>query len=99
MNDPIPISTLQHHLYCPHQGALIHIEQTYDKNLYTLRGNRVHERAHQPERETVAGVRLERALPLYSETLGLVGVADVVEFLQDGTPLPGRIQSGRTQGA
>ena len=42
MDDPIPISALQHYLYCPRQCALIHVEQTYDENLYTLRGNRVH---------------------------------------------------------
>lgn len=94
MLEPVPISALQHFLYCPRQCALIHIEQTYDENLYTLRGNRVHERAHQPERETVAGVRLERALPLYPEKLGLVGVADVVEFLHDGTPYPVEYKAG-----
>ncbi len=94
MDDPIPISALQHYLYCPRQCALIHIEGTYDENLYTLRGNRVHEKVHEPERETVAGVRLERALPLYSETLGLIGKADVVEFLPDGTPYPVEYKAG-----
>lgn len=94
MTDPIPISALQHYLYCPRQCALIHVEQTYDENLYTLRGNRVHERAHDEGRETVAGVRLERALPLYSETLGLIGKADVVEFLVDGTPYPVEYKAG-----
>lgn len=94
MDDPIPISALQHFLYCPRQCALIHVEQTYDENLYTLRGNRVHERAHEPERETVAGTRLERALPLFSETLGLTGKADVVEFLADGTPYPVEYKAG-----
>ncbi len=94
MDNSIPISALQHHLYCPRQCALIHVEQTYDENLYTLRGNRVHERAHEPERDTVAGTRLERALPLYSERLGLVGKADVVEFLPDGTPYPVEYKAG-----
>ena len=60
---PVPISALQHFLYCPRQCALIHIEQTYGENLYTLRGNRVHERAHEPERETIAGVRLSAPSP------------------------------------
>jgi CRISPR-associated exonuclease Cas4 len=93
-DDPIPISALQHFLFCPRQCALIHVEQTYDENLYTLRGNRVHERAHEPEHETVAGVRLERALPLFSETLGLTGKADVVELLADGTPYPVEYKAG-----
>jgi CRISPR-associated exonuclease Cas4 len=93
MDDPIPISALQHYLYCPRQCALIHLEGTYDENLYTLRGNRVHERAHEPEREFIEGVRLERSLQLFSETLGLVGKADVVEF-RGGVPYPVEYKSG-----
>lgn len=42
----------------------------------------------------VAGVRLERALPLYSESLGLIGKADVVEFLPDGAPYPVEYKAG-----
>ncbi|MEX2535187.1 MAG: CRISPR-associated protein Cas4 [Trueperaceae bacterium] len=94
MNNPIPISALQHYLYCPRQCALIHVEATYDENIYTLRGNRVHERAHESGGELVAGVRLERALPLYSERFGLTGKADVVEFLEDGTPYPVEYKAG-----
>ncbi len=88
MDDPVLISALQHYLYCPRQCALIHVEGTYDENLYTLRGNRAHERVDTPEHEFIAGVRVERALPLFSDRLGLVGKADVVEFLADGTPYP-----------
>jgi CRISPR-associated exonuclease Cas4 len=94
VDDPVPISALQHYLYCPRQCALIHVEATYDENVYTLRGNRVHERAHEGGGEMLAGVRLERALPLYSERFGLVGKADVVEFLQDGTPYPVEYKAG-----
>lgn len=93
-DDAVPISALQHYIYCPRQCALIHLEQTYDENLYTLRGNRVHERVDEPEYELVAGVRVERALPLYSEALGLTGRADVVEFLADGTPYPVEYKAG-----
>ena len=89
-NEPVPvlISALQHYLYCPRQCALIHVEGTFDENLYTLRGHRAHERVDTPEHEFIAGVRVERALPLFSDRLGLVGKADVVEFLADGTPYP-----------
>lgn len=94
MDDPVPISALQHFLYCPRQCALIHIEQSYSENIYTLRGNRVHEKVHESGSEALAGVRVERALPLYSNTLGLTGVADVVEFLADGTPYPVEYKAG-----
>lgn len=85
--DLIPLSALQHYIYCPRQCALIHLEQTFDENLYTLRGQRAHERADEPTSELIDGVRVERALPLYSHTHGLTGKADVVEF-RDGAPYP-----------
>lgn len=93
-DDPIPISALQHYLYCPRQCALIHVEQTFDENLYTLRGNRVHERVDTPAFEAMEEGWLERALPLYSERLGLIGKADVVEFSADGTPYPVEYKAG-----
>lgn len=93
MDDPLPISALQHYRYCPRQCALIHIEGSYDENLYTLRGNRVHERVHVGGSDAEAGVRLERALPLVSEALGLAGQADVVEF-REGLPYPVEYKAG-----
>ena len=79
-DDPIMISALEHWSYCPRQCALIHVEQTFDENLYTLRGQAVHKRVDEPESEIVDGVRVERAVPLWSKRLGLIGRADVVEF-------------------
>ncbi|MCY4386842.1 MAG: Dna2/Cas4 domain-containing protein [Desulfurellaceae bacterium] len=74
------ISALEHYSYCPRQCALIHQEQTYDENLYTLRGRAVHKQVDEPEHTVEAGVRVERALALWSYQLGLTGRADVVEF-------------------
>lgn len=79
-DDPIMISALEHWSYCPRQCALIHVEQTFNENLYTLRGRAIHEQVDIPEVEIQAGVRIERALPLWSKRLGLIGKADVVEF-------------------
>jgi CRISPR-associated exonuclease Cas4 len=88
------ISALQHYAYCPRQCALIHIEKVWDENLYTLRGLRVHETVNTPSDELIEGVRVERAMPLWSHQLGLTGVGDVVEFLADGTPYPVEYKSG-----
>ncbi len=88
------ISALEHYSYCPRQCALIHVEQVFDENLYTLRGRRVHERADNPKSRLEEGVRVERGLPLFSERLGLVGKADVVEFHAVGTPYPVEYKSG-----
>jgi CRISPR-associated exonuclease Cas4 len=86
--DPIPLSALQHWCYCPRQCALIHVEQVFAENLHTLRGQAVHQQVDQPGVETRAGLRVERALPVWSDRLGLIGKADVVEFEADGTPYP-----------
>jgi len=86
--DPIPLSALQHWCYCPRQCALIHIEQIFAENLYTLRGQAVHQQVDAPGVELRAGLRVERALPVWSDRLGLIGKCDVVEFERDGTPYP-----------
>lgn len=92
--DPIPISALQHWCYCPRQCALIQIEQVFADNLYTLRGQAVHKQVDQPGVETRAGLRVERALPVWNDRLGLIGKADVVEFEADGTPYPVEYKHG-----
>lgn len=91
--DPIMISALEHWSYCPRQCALIHIEQTFEENLYTLRGQAVHKRVDEPESNVVDGVRVERAVPLWSKRLGLIGKADVVEFHGE-TPYPVEYKHG-----
>ena len=92
--EPIPLSALQHWCYCPRQCALIHVEQVFAENLYTLRGQAVHKQVDQPGVETRAGLRVERALPVWNDRLGLIGKADVVEFEADGTPYPVEYKHG-----
>lgn len=92
--DPIPLSALQHWCYCPRQCALIHIEQVFEDNLFTQRGQALHKRVDDPGFEVRDGLRIERALPLFCDRLGLVGKADVVEFLPDGTPYPVEYKHG-----
>lgn len=92
--DPIPLSALQHWCYCPRQCALIHVEQVFAENLHTLRGQAVHKQVDQPGIETRAGLRVERALSVWNDRLGLIGKADVVEFEADGTPYPVEYKHG-----
>ncbi|MDN3542929.1 CRISPR-associated protein Cas4 [Kinneretia asaccharophila] len=92
--DPIPLSALQHWAYCPRQCGLIHLEQAFDDNLHTLRGNAVHARTDQPGVESAQGLRIERALPLWHDELGLIGKSDVVEFDAAGTPYPVEYKQG-----
>jgi CRISPR-associated exonuclease Cas4 len=76
----IPISALQHWLYCPRQCALIHLEQAWAENKFTAEGRVLHENAHEGADETKGKVRITRGMPVVSETLGLSGICDVVEF-------------------
>jgi len=87
----IPISALQHLVFCPRQCALIHIEQVWTENVFTAEGRGLHEKVHETEAESRDGVRIVRGLRLRSLALGLVGQADVVEFHEDagGAAVPG----------
>lgn len=93
-SDLVPISALNHYAYCPRRCALIHVEQTFDENIYTMRGRDLHERTDTPEESgKEEEARVERALPLWSKRLGLIGKADVVEFHEE-TPYPVEYKSG-----
>ena len=92
--EPVSLSALQHWAYCPRQCGLIHIEQAFDNNLHTQRGNAEHAVVDQPGMELRKGLRIERALPVWSDTLGLIGKADVVEFEPSGAPYPVEYKHG-----
>jgi CRISPR-associated exonuclease Cas4 len=78
--DLIPLSALQHLVFCERQCALIHVEQAWDENRFTAEGRIMHEHVHEGGEESRGDVRIERGVPLRSLKLGLVGKADVVEF-------------------
>ncbi len=94
-DDLLPISALQHLLFCDRQCALIHIEQIWVENLYTAEGRIMHERVDSGHSETRRDVRLSFSLPLRSLRLGLSGKADVVEFhrkqCENGKEPPGAV--------
>jgi CRISPR-associated exonuclease Cas4 len=93
-DDLVMISAIEHYSYCPRQCALIHVEQVYDENVFTLRGSRAHERVDAVSWEMDGTTRIERALPLWSDRLGLIGRADTVEFREDGTIFPVEYKHG-----
>ncbi len=98
-DDYIQLSALQHFLFCERQCALIHIEQAWDENVLTAEGRIIHDRAHDGKTEkTAVGVRVERGIRLFSRRLGLVGMADVIEFHKTDTgwqPFPVEYKHGR----
>lgn len=98
-DDLIMISALQHFVFCPRQCALIHIEQVWAESRLTAEGRIMHEKVHEEGDESRGSVRIARGVPLRSLRLGLVGVADVVEFHHvEGTvwqPFPVEYKRGK----
>ena len=92
--DLLPLSGLQHLVFCERQCALIHLEQAWRENQLTAEGRVLHERADSGATERRGDVRIGRGLHLQSRRLGLAGRADVVEFrrvgaTEKGVRLPG----------
>jgi len=90
-DDLLPLSALQHLLFCERQCALIHLEQAWSENVFTAEGKIMHERVDdQNARRHGDDLRIEYALPLRSLRLGLSGKADVMEFhkTDDGAWIP-----------
>lgn len=97
--EPIPISALEHHVYCSRQCALIHVDRLWSDNEHTVRGAHGHRRADEATDRIERGRQVARAVPLWSERLNLVGRADVVEFWADGTVTPVEYKIGSRHGA
>lgn len=74
------LSALQHYIFCPRQCALIHTEQIWEENRLTAEGRLMHERVHEAGHESRGDLRIARGVPVRSLRLGLVGMADMVEF-------------------
>jgi len=76
----IQLSALQHYVFCPRQCALIHVEDVWRENLFTVRGDILHEKVETDTYETRGAVKSVRGLRIHSYRLGIVGRCDVVEF-------------------
>ncbi|HBC88773.1 MAG TPA: CRISPR-associated protein Cas4 [Lentisphaeria bacterium] len=99
-DDYIQLSALQHFLFCRRQCALIHIEQNWQENKFTIEGKILHEKADaQCARRQGSDVKIEYGLLIRSRELGLSGKADVVEFHRSGThdwnPFPVEYKRGK----
>ncbi|MDE2660710.1 MAG: CRISPR-associated protein Cas4 [Acidobacteriota bacterium] len=93
--DLVPISALQHFLYCPRQCALIHVERVWMENRLTAEGRILHGRVEEAVTDRRSGVRTERSVAVCSRRLGLAGVVDVVEVHQGGRVFPVEYKRGR----
>lgn len=92
--EPLPLSVINQYLFCPRRAALIHLEGIFEDNEHTLRGDIVHEHTDLAGYEVAKGVLLWRALPVWSERLGLSGKCDIVEV----HPLTPSLSSNEEEG-
>jgi CRISPR-associated exonuclease Cas4 len=83
--DPLPLSALNDFLYCSRRAGLKFIEGLRGSNEHTVIGDLAHANVDHPGYEQRAGWELLRALPLFSDKLGLSGKADLVEVQRDAT--------------
>lgn len=95
LTEPINVSALNQYSYCPRRCALIYQEGDFRNNIHTARGNAEHARVDRTSHKASCdGARIEYALPIWSERLGLVGKCDLVEFRPDGTIYPVEYKHG-----
>ncbi len=97
-DDLLPLSALQHLLFCERQCALIHAEGLWAENVLTVEGSHLHRKVDEGPDESRGGVRIARGVPLRSLRLGLIGKADTVEFHRTGDawqPFPVEYKRGR----
>lgn len=91
--DFLQLAGLQHFCFCRRQWALIHIEQQWEENVLTVKGDLFHEKVHDSSStEKRKNVIVSRGMPIHSRALGVSGECDVVEFFraEEGISLPGR---------
>ena len=90
------LSCIQHFAFCRRQWALIHIEQQWAENYQTVDGELMHKKAHdgfsyEKRKDTV----ITRGMPIYSRTMGVSGVCDIVELKRDDEGVPIRQFDGK----
>ena len=93
----VAISAIEHYAYCPRQCALIHGDGVWRDNRHTVRGSRAHRRVDSGVHRHERGRLVLRAIPLWSESLGLSGRADAIE-VQDGSVWPVEYKAGSRHG-
>jgi CRISPR-associated exonuclease Cas4 len=98
-DDLLPISALQHLMFCSRQWALIHLEGQWAENRLTAEGRRMHERADTAATEVRGDLRVARGLQVRSLRLGLTGRADAVEFHRESSSTLGAVSLPEVDGS
>lgn len=93
-DDYIMLSGIQHFSFCRRQWALIHIENMWNENPLTAKGEILHKRVHDDKTTDYRGDKIIfKGLRVFSSSLGCSGTCDAVEFCsvtKDGIKLNNR---------
>ncbi|MDO5048158.1 MAG: CRISPR-associated protein Cas4 [Anaerococcus sp.] len=92
-DDYLMLSGIQHFIFCKRQWALIHIENIWEENQATAKGQLIHQKTDNPFiKEKRRNLIISRAIPVSSKRLGLSGILDTVEFYKskEGIALKGK---------
>lgn len=81
--DFLQLSGIQHFVFCPRQWSLIHLENQWSENYFTITGEQLHEKAHSGDVEKRNNLIITRALYVFSNTMKISGQCDIVEFHAD----------------
>jgi CRISPR-associated exonuclease Cas4 len=83
-DDFLPLSGVQHVVFCERQCALIHVECVFAENAYTSEGRLLHRPVSETGGRVRDGLRVETDVWIRSEQLRLIGKADRVEAWKEG---------------
>ena len=96
-DDYLLMSGIQHFCFCRRQWALIHLEQQWAENYRTVDGDIMHRNAHDSGVESRGDLLIVRGMRIFSNTLGISGTCDEVEFHRDSTGIPLHGRDGQWQ--
>lgn len=77
------ISGVQHFVFCRRQWGLIHVEQQWEENFFTMDGQILHEKVDETNKqETRRNLIKLYSMPIKSKRLGITGKCDLIELRQ-----------------
>ncbi|MDK2961928.1 MAG: CRISPR-associated exonuclease Cas4 [Eubacteriaceae bacterium] len=90
-DERLPISSLKQFIYCKRRFALMYLNCDWGENYKIAEGDLLHKRVDDPYfNEKRRDIYTSRSVPVFSDSLNLYGVVDLLEFIKDenGIGLP-----------
>lgn len=96
MSDLLPLSYVNQFAYCARRFWYMYVQAEMVENVHVLRGVINHEHVNEPGYATQpSGVTAHRRVHVYSHSLGISGICDLVEERADGALSPVEYKQGQ----